>query len=127
MNRGLLISDRLLETFHLVLVVFCIFGWMFSATRSWHLLLVALIMVSWVGLGRVKGAGYCPLTDLQWRLKRHLGERPGTSSFVGYEIRKLLGIKLTARQADQITETAFYLLAAASVSVNVLLPALSYA
>lgn len=119
MRTGLLLGDRLLDGLHAVIALFCLIGWAFPATRSLHLLLVLIIVFCWFGLGGVLGTRYCPLTDLQWRIKKQLGKKPDNSSFVGYAIENLFGIRFNSRQAHRFTEIIFYLVAAISLYMNI--------
>ena len=118
MRHALSVADRMLEAFHLGVILFCLTGWMIPHTRLLHLGLVAMIALSWFGLGAIFGIGYCPLTALQWRLRRLRGEMPPTTSFVGYQIRRLTGIRLDTGRANRLTRLAFYLSTAASLYVN---------
>ncbi len=120
--RGLLaLADRLLETLHWVLILFCAIGWILPQTRMAHLGLVVLIAFSWFGLGLFRGLGFCVLTDLQWKVKRLLGQSPGSRSFVINELEQFVRIPLNQGFVDRVVEIGFYLAAFLSLYVNFVL------
>ena len=120
MKIALTFADRMMELLHLTLILFCLVGWAFPATRALHLLVVLLILVTWFGPARRAGVVHCPLTTLHWCIKRLLGSFPATSAFVGHELEKLVGVRISARRADRITEFTLYLLAMISLVANAL-------
>jgi len=111
-------ADRFLHLLHLGVMMFCVTGWIFPETRLANLVLVILIAISWFGLGKLYGFGYCLITDIQWKIKARLGEKPRTASFVKYQLDKIAGRELNPDSVDRFTQLAFYLSALASVYVN---------
>lgn len=63
------------------MLAFAVTGWMSLRTRHLHRWVMGGIAVCWLGIGPLKGeAGWCPLTDLQWKLRGAMGvTAPDTS------------------------------------------------
>lgn len=116
---ALLAADRFLYLLHLAVMSFCVAGWIFPETRLANLVLIILIAISWFGLGAFLGYGYCLITDIQWKIKERLGERPRTASFVKYQLDKITGRDLNPEWVNRGTQLVFYLSALASVYLNV--------
>jgi hypothetical protein len=118
---ALRVADRFLHLLHLTVALFCVTGWIFPATRPANLVLVILIALSWFGLGKFYGFGYCLITDLQWKIKERLGERPLSPSFVKYQLDQITGRNLDPKSVDRFTQGSFYISTLASLYVNFLL------
>lgn len=108
----------LLHVVHLAIILFCLFGWLLPPARPWHLLMCALIVASWFGVGLWKGWGYCLVTDIQWRLLRRLGRPVPHTGYVPMLWQRLTGMAPDARRVDRITEWGFYLCSVVSLWVN---------
>ena len=78
--------------FHTALIGFNITGWIWKKTRRAHLVVIAAMIFSWIGLGFFYGFGYCPCTDWHWQVKRALGETGLPASYVKYYLDKLTGL-----------------------------------
>lgn len=117
----LLVTDRFLHLLHLGVAFLCVAGWIFPQTRLINLVIVVLIAFSWFVLGRFLGYGYCLITDLQWKIKKRLGEWPLPTSFIKYQLDRLTGRDLDPKSVDRLTQGSFYLSALASLYVNFLL------
>lgn len=102
-KAGWIAMDYTLHVIHLSLMSICVVGWMFEPTRTLHLLVVVLVTVSWFGLGKFFGYGYCVLTDTQWRVKRKLGQEPYTESYVKYILDKVTGLNIDKKLTDGLT------------------------
>ncbi len=76
--------DYCLFGFHLLLVAFNLFGWIWHKTRRLHLIVILSTMLSWFVLGLWYGIGYCPFTDWHWQVKRQLGEENLPGSYIKY-------------------------------------------
>lgn len=83
--------DWFFVIFHLLLVAFNLFGWLWPKTRRLHLYVISITIFSWVGLGLFYGWGYCPLTDWHWQVKRNLGETGLPASYIKYYLDLLTG------------------------------------
>ncbi|MEQ8904729.1 DUF2784 domain-containing protein [Ekhidna sp.] len=93
--------DYFLTFFHSAFVLFVLTGWMLKSTRKAHIIAIGLILIAWLGIGWYKGViGYCPLTDWHWDIKRELGERNISSSFIEYMLEKITGIDLNRKLVD---------------------------
>jgi len=121
MRARWLIMDYLLHMVHLSIMLICIVGWMFEPTRILHLVAVTLVAVSWFGLGKFFGYGYCVLTDTQWRIKRKLGQEPCTESYVKYVLDKVTGLDIDKKFTDNLTLYTYVAAVILSLAVNFVL------
>jgi len=112
------IADHALHALHLLIVFFVLTGWIVPDLRLAHLYLIILIALSWIGLGIFFGYGFCLVTDLQWKIKKYLGEQPLPKSYIKYLLDKLTGKDLNTKTVDVFTQLAFYSSALVSVYVN---------
>jgi hypothetical protein len=103
MKKGLIILDYLFHIVHLSVLLICILGWVYQPFRAFHQLVVALVAISWLGLGLKFGFRYCVLTDTQWRIKRRLGREPYTTSYVKYILDKITGSRIDKKVTDRVT------------------------
>jgi hypothetical protein len=110
--------DILLTILHLVIILFNLFGWMFSATRKLHLISVLLTAASWFVLGIWFGMGYCPLTDWQWAVKAKLGEHNLPSNFVEYFAEKISGSDFPSQLVNTLIGVCFAIAVLLSFYVN---------
>jgi hypothetical protein len=83
--------DMLLSAAHFIIIGFNLFGWIWPQTRKLHLACIILTAASWFILGLKYGIGYCPITDIQWRIKEQLGEHNLPPSFITYYANKITG------------------------------------
>jgi hypothetical protein len=60
--------DYLFLIFHSTLALFIVFGWIWHKTRLTNFITLALIALSWFGLGLFYGIGFCPLTEWHWQV-----------------------------------------------------------
>ena len=101
------------------MVLFVLTGWIFKSTRKAHLILLGLILISWLGIGLYKGViGYCPLTDWHWDIKRALGERNLSNSFIEYMLEKITDMDLDRTLVDTGTAVGLILSVLAAGYVN---------
>ena len=98
--RGL---DLFFTAFHTVVMAVIVFGWIPQRTRRLTLVLQALTVFSWVGLGAFYGLGYCPLTDWHFRVLATLGERGLPRSYTAYLAERLSGYQLPDGIATAVT------------------------
>jgi len=78
-------------TFHSLLVLFNLFGWIFPKTRKLHFFSLVITLFSWVVLGLWKGFGYCFLTDWHYDVLRKLGETGMPNSYIAFLIKTFSG------------------------------------
>lgn len=103
---------------HVLIIGFNLVGWIWRATRRWHLYCVLLTAASWLLLGIWYGIGYCPLTEWQWRVKSQLGETDLPNSFIKYQIDKLTGIDAAPLWIDTVTAVSFGIVFVISIYLN---------
>ena len=118
MRTVLRLTDGFLHMLHLTIILFCMVGWLFQSVRIVHLIVVIGIACSWCILGWFRGYGYCLITDLQWRVKKRLGEPPGPDSFVKYQLDRITGMDVNPKSVEALIQASFYLSALASIYVN---------
>lgn len=110
--------DLGLSLLHVAVVLAVLTLWIPKATRRFHLMLVGVTAVSWLGLGLIHGIGYCFLTDWQWEVKRWRGETGLPSSFIHYALTRWLGLSLHTTTSDVLTGLGFALSTLLSLLVN---------
>jgi hypothetical protein len=108
----------LLTLFHLIIIGFNLFGWIWQSTRKLHFICIILTAACWFVLGIWMGWGYCPVTDLEWHIKEKLGEHNLPGSFIKYYADKISGVPISAPLIDTLTAACFFLAALLSVYVN---------
>jgi len=121
MRARLVVADYLLHMVHLSVMFICLVGWMFEPTRILHFALIVLVAVSWFGLGKFFGYGYCVLTDTQWRVKRMLGQEPHTESYVKYVADKVTGRDIDIKITDRLILYSYVGAVILSLVVNFIL------
>ncbi len=94
MRLVLQIADQLIGIIHSCLLLIVLFGWLLPATQTIHLVVLALVGLSWFGIGIFKGIGYCMLTDMQRRIKEHLGTNLEGPTFIASLFQKV-GVTVT--------------------------------
>jgi hypothetical protein len=110
------ILDIFLTLFHLVIIGFNLFGWIWKPRL--HLILVLLTAGCWFILGIWFGWGYCPVTDWEWQIKQKLGEQNLPNSFVEYYADKISGQNINSSLIDTLTAGCFFIAAIISVYLN---------
>ena len=118
-ESSLRLLDVLLYGAHLLVIGFNLLGWIWRKTRPWHLLVVALTIVSWFILGIWYGFGYCFITDWQWQVKKHLGTRGLPASFIEHFLNDVLGFSFSTPLVDAFTGGLFALAVLLSVMLYV--------
>ena len=92
---------------HISLIVFNLFGWLYSKTRKAHLISVLLTFVSWFGLGIFYGWGYCPSTDWHWQVQQSLGITDLPNSYIKYLVDTVTGLSANPFLIDLFTLILF--------------------
>src|SRR5258708_40200347 len=110
------VLDILLTLFHLVIIGFNLFGWIWKPRL--HLVLVLLTAGCWFILGIWFGWGYCPVTDWEWQIKEKLGEQDLPNSFIKYYADKISGESINSALIDTLTAVCFFTAALISVYIN---------
>ncbi len=99
--------DLTLFALHIAVILFNLFGWIIPRWRKAHLWVVAITLFSWLFLGIWFGFGYCVLTDLEWDIKRQLGEKGLPNSFITYLTNNIVGLDISPAIIDMLTVGAF--------------------
>lgn len=111
------VADIGLNVLHTFVLFFVCFGWTSKKIRKYHLIVLGLVLLSWIGLGYWYGFGYCVLTDVHWKIKNTLGETDLPSSFIAYFSDKVFHVKLS----DDVVGWLAYGLLGLSVLMSVFL------
>jgi Protein of Unknown function (DUF2784) len=112
-----LVLNLLCHIVHVVFILFMLLGWMFAPLQAAHLGLVLGMLGCWFLLGRWLGAGYCPITDVHWRIKAALGAGRPQTSYTHYVLAKL-GWVLNPDKLDQNVGLGAIGIALVSLAVN---------
>ncbi len=104
--------------FHSSLVLFILFGWIWSKTRKINLAIVILTFLSWFFLGIWYGFGYCPSTDWHWQVRMELGYYDMPASYLTFLIRSLTGWDVDKTLVDVFAVVFLLLALFASVITN---------
>jgi len=104
------IANIALHALHLGIVLGAGLGWLFCETRLAALLLQAAIASSWLVIGPLSGkpVGYCLVTDMQWRVRRGIGQPERSGGYVKFLLDGLSGRDLDAALVDRWTARAFF-------------------
>ena len=108
----------LLHTLHISLIVFNLFGWIYSRTRKVHLISVLLTFISWFGLGIFYGWGYCLLTDWHWQVRGDLGIQDIPNSYIKYLFDAITGLSSDPFLIDAFTLVLFLAAFVISIWIN---------
>jgi hypothetical protein len=115
------ILDIFFVFFHTSLIIFNLFGWILRRTRILNLIVLVLTGASWLFIGLIVGTlGYCPLTDLHFRILNKLGETGLPSSYIKYLTDRLTGLDISAALVDTVTLYVFLAVFVLSLFVNTL-------
>jgi hypothetical protein len=108
--------DIFFIVFHSSLILFNLFGWIWSKTRILNLVTLILTGTSWLILGLIVGTlGYCPLTDWHFNVLSKLGVNDLPDSYIKYLADRITGLDLSGSLVDKIT--LFVFLAALTFSL----------
>ena len=118
MDLGLHIANFFFYSFHTVLILFNLFGWLYSRTRKLNLISLLVTFGSWLILGFWKGWGYCFLTDWHYQVLRNLGETEIPSSYIAYLVQKITGWLPNAEFVNIVTVSLAVLALLCSLWVN---------
>ena len=114
-----LLGNALLHVLHLAIILFVMTGWLFSALRPFHLALIFLMLGCWFILGRWFGAGYCPITDWQWKLKTHFGKGKPDATYIRYVLQKATGRELNPLAVDKSVLISTAMVTVLSLYLNI--------
>lgn len=109
-NIMLSLANIFFHLVHLAVVFFFLFGWLSGKTLPAHFILSVLILLSWCGLGIFYGFGYCLVTDIQWKIKKQMGEEPYTEYYIKYMIDKVTGLDTNPDKVNAVTTHTFFII-----------------
>ena len=104
--------------FHTTLILFILFGWLWTKTRKINLAVVIMTAFSWFFLGIWYGFGYCPCTDWHWQVRMRLGYYDMPSSYLTFLIRSIFRWEVDKRLVDVFAVVFLFLAIFASVITN---------
>jgi hypothetical protein len=104
--------------FHTTLILFILFGWLWTKIRKINLAVVIMTAFSWFFLGIWYGFGYCPCTDWHWQVRMRLGYYDMPSSYLTFLIRSIFGWEVDKRLVDVFAVVFLFLAIFASVITN---------
>lgn len=105
--------------FHTILIIFNLFGWIFTKFRKWNLLTLLLTVFSWFVLGIWYGWGYCFCTDWHWTVRSYLGYNDSSNSYIHFLLLELTGINYSESLVNIITVFVFFLSLFLSFLINI--------
>lgn len=105
-------------TFHTLLIVFNLFGWLSLRMQKLNLISLLVTFGSWSLLGLWKGWGYCFLTDWHYQVLRALGERDMPTSYITFLVVKITGWTPNVELVDLFTVGLAVLALLCSLWVN---------
>jgi hypothetical protein len=104
--------------FHVALIPFNLFGWIFKPLRKWNIVTLGITAFSWVVLGIFFGFGYCFLTDWHWQIREKLGYVNPYNSYVHFLVETLFGIHVSSTLVEWWTGILFVAALIMSVITN---------
>ncbi len=105
--------------FHVALILFNVFGWVFRSMRRANLITLLATLFSWVVLGFFYGFGYCFLTDWHWDVRDNLGYTTESNSYIHFLFTTLTGMDISERLVDVVTVAVFFAALSVSVVLNI--------
>lgn len=112
------LSSYIFYTFHTVLILFNLLGWLFQKTRKLNLITLLITFASWIVLGIWKGWGYCFLTDWHYSILNELGEQELPASYITFLVHKISGWLPNAALVNTLTLGLALLALGCSLWVN---------
>jgi hypothetical protein len=113
------IANVFFFVFHILLIVFNLFGWLYRPLRKWNLATLGLTAFSWLILGYFYGLGYCFLTDWHWLVRDKLGYTNPYNSYIQFLISSVFSVSLTEKVVNVLTATLFSIALFMSLAVNI--------
>jgi hypothetical protein len=106
-------------TFHTVLTLFNMFGWVWKPARKWNLVTLLLTAGSWFILGIWHGWGYCVCTEWHWQVREELGYHDQSRSYIHFLVYKLTGFNLDQQLVESLTLWGFIIALVISLWLNI--------
>lgn len=111
-------GDNFFIVFHIALIIFNLFGWIWEKTKKWNFVSLSLTAFSWFVLGIFYGFGYCFLTEWHWQIREVLGYTNESHSYIHFLLKEIFNISISERIVDIFTAVLFFGAVIASVYVN---------
>ena len=112
------ILDVFFLAFHIALIPFNLFGWIFRPLRKWNLMTLGLTAFSWFILGIFYGFGYCFLTDWHWQIREKLGYANPYNSYIHFLIETLFDVQVSPALVEKCTAIFFAAAVIMSIVTN---------
>ena len=103
--------------FHTLFTLFNLTGWIWKKTRPAHAVTMVLTSFSWFILGLFYGIGFCFCTEWHWQVRRLLGIRDTSTSYIYLLIKVLTGKNLSEPLVIEGTKWVFIGIVIATVIV----------
>ena len=104
--------------FHILLIIFNLFGWIPRKLRKWNFISLCLTAFSWFVLGIFYGFGFCFLTEWHWQIREKLSYPNESKSYIHFLIKELTNVSLDETLVDTFTAIFFFIAFALSIYVN---------
>lgn len=112
------IPDVFFFVFHIALIPFSLFGWIFRPLRKWNLITLWITAFSWFILGILFGFGYCFLTDWHWQIREKLGSTNPYNSYIHFLVETLFAVQVSATLVERYTAIFFMTAVIMSLATN---------
>jgi len=106
--------------FHIGLIFFNLFGWLFKSVRKWNLLTLGMTAFSWFVLGIFYGFGYCFLTDWHWAVREELNYTTNSNSYIHFLVTAILPVAMSEKTVELLTGILFFTALIMSFVTNVM-------
>ena len=110
--------DLFFTTFHSLLILFILIGWIWRKTRRLNLICIGLTAASWGLLGIFYGFGYCPLTDWHFNILRKLGHSDLPTSYISFLFTRITGLQVDQGLVDNVTLGGLIMAGIISIFLN---------
>lgn len=110
--------DIFFFVFHTVLTLFNISGWILTRCRFLNLITLSITAFSWFILGIWYGFGYCFCTDWHWTVRRILGYRDTSNSYIHFLIFEFTGKSFPEGAVNILTLLIFLSVYILSITLN---------
>lgn len=111
--------DIFFIVFHTSLILFNLFGWCFHKLRKLNLITLLLTGSSWFILGIFYGIGYCPLTDLHFKILEKSGAANLPASYITYLFKRITKLTVNEELIDLLTFLLLIVALILSVVLNI--------
>jgi len=105
--------------FHTLLILFNVFGWLWSKTRKWNLICLMATAFSWLVMGIRYGIGYCLCTDWPFQIREQMGIHDAAGTYIHLLVYKVSGVWMSESVLNPIAGVVFGISVVMSVALNV--------